>query len=393
MLQYGKRSVKVAVFFALAVICLLSSVCISGATLAYTVNYRGKVIGVVRNKEEFKGAVKIVEKSVNGENIAEMLNEPKYETSLAPQNSIVYKEELSKNIIDNTDEIVSATEISVDGKRIAVVCGNEIENFLNKKLNAYNIDGAECISKFKENIVFTDGLYLLKDIDNVESVKTALSFVTVETTVNTVTESEIEYKTVTKTSSEYAKGESVVTVNGRNGKRAVKESIKYVNGVEVFRETVSDEIVLQPTDKVIVKGTAPTVISQEEQQDISKSGFVFPLPKGVWQVSAYFGDGRNHKGVDLRAPKGTAIMAVASGEVVYSGWKSDYGYCIEIDHGNGLHTRYGHASSLIAKRGTFVSAGEVVALVGATGDAYGNHLHFEVIRGGVRYNPAPYIGL
>jgi murein DD-endopeptidase MepM/ murein hydrolase activator NlpD len=71
-------------------------------------------------------------------------------------------------------------------------------------------------------------------------------------------------------------------------------------------------------------------------------------------------------------------MAAASGRVTLAGVYRDYGNCVIIDHGNGLSTLYAHASKLCVSVGEYVSAGEVIALVGSTGNSTGNHLHFEV---------------
>ena len=97
--------------------------------------------------------------------------------------------------------------------------------------------------------------------------------------------------------------------------------------------------------------------------------------------------------MDLAADKGSPIYAVADGTVTHSGYDGGYGYCVVIDHGNGIQTRYGHASVLKVGKGAKVEQGDLVALVGSTGNSTGNHLHFEVIVNGKRVNPISYIGL
>jgi murein DD-endopeptidase MepM/ murein hydrolase activator NlpD len=103
--------------------------------------------------------------------------------------------------------------------------------------------------------------------------------------------------------------------------------------------------------------------------------------------------GRMHEGVDLQASTGTPVAAAASGRVIHSGWEGAYGYSVVIDHGGGLQTRYAHNSKLNVSVGSNVSQGQIIALSGATGDVTGPHVHFEVIRNGVRVNPANYIPL
>jgi murein DD-endopeptidase MepM/ murein hydrolase activator NlpD len=98
-----------------------------------------------------------------------------------------------------------------------------------------------------------------------------------------------------------------------------------------------------------------------------------------------------HQGMDIVAPAGTPIVAPAEGRVVFSGWKPGFGRSIEIDHGWGVHTFYGHCQTLRVDVGRKVKRGEVIATVGATGQATGNHLHYGVMVNGNWVNPADYI--
>lgn len=102
--------------------------------------------------------------------------------------------------------------------------------------------------------------------------------------------------------------------------------------------------------------------------------------------------GRMHKGLDIGAPRGTAIKAAASGTVVTSS-KSNTGYgnMIVISHGNGVETAYGHCDKLYVKVGQKVSQGEVIGTVGNTGRSTGNHLHLEIRINGVAQNPQNYL--
>jgi hypothetical protein len=98
-----------------------------------------------------------------------------------------------------------------------------------------------------------------------------------------------------------------------------------------------------------------------------------------------------HEGVDISAPHGTPILAAAKGTVTFSGWKSGLGNTVEINHGYGYVTRYGHASKLLVRRGQEVTRGEVIAHVGSTGISTSSHLHYEVRVGGVAVNPMNYV--
>ncbi|WP_322054516.1 M23 family metallopeptidase [Paraburkholderia bannensis] len=100
-----------------------------------------------------------------------------------------------------------------------------------------------------------------------------------------------------------------------------------------------------------------------------------------------------HPGLDIVAPTGTPILAAAGGRVIFAGLKSGYGNCVEIDHGNGFATRYGHASKIDVQVGQIVLPGDHIADVGSTGRSTGPHLHFEVIVNGTQVNPAGYLAL
>jgi len=99
----------------------------------------------------------------------------------------------------------------------------------------------------------------------------------------------------------------------------------------------------------------------------------------------------NHTGLDIAAPTGTDIVASASGEVTFSGWKGSYGYLVIISHGNGVETWYGHCSKLYVSAGEKVEGGQLIADVGSTGNSTGPHLHLEVRINGAHINPQNYL--
>ncbi len=98
-----------------------------------------------------------------------------------------------------------------------------------------------------------------------------------------------------------------------------------------------------------------------------------------------------HAGIDFRAPTGTPILAAANGTVTFAGSNGGYGKMVDIDHGNGLVTRYAHLSSIGVHEGQRVKGGERIGLAGSTGRSTGPHLHFEVRRGGNAVDPSRFI--
>ncbi len=98
-----------------------------------------------------------------------------------------------------------------------------------------------------------------------------------------------------------------------------------------------------------------------------------------------------HEGVDIAANKGTPIHAAAKGRIIRAGWIVGYGMTVEIDHGFGYTTLYGHASKLLVRQGQEVARGDVIAQVGSTGITTSTNLHYEVRVNGIPQNPANFI--
>ena len=110
-----------------------------------------------------------------------------------------------------------------------------------------------------------------------------------------------------------------------------------------------------------------------------------------YRVDPFTGTKSFHEGIDFPANVGTPIVAAASGKVVYAGYHAEYGKIIEIDHGNGLVSRYAHASQISVNDGDLVVRGQRLGFVGSTGRSTGPHLHFEVRLNGVPQNPARFL--
>jgi murein DD-endopeptidase MepM/ murein hydrolase activator NlpD len=98
-----------------------------------------------------------------------------------------------------------------------------------------------------------------------------------------------------------------------------------------------------------------------------------------------------HRGVDLEAEYGTPVHAAADGTVVAAGWEGGFGYKVALDHGNGYQTWYAHLSRFAVAVGQHIRKGEIIAYVGATGDATGPHLHYQVMRQGEAIDPQPFL--
>jgi murein DD-endopeptidase MepM/ murein hydrolase activator NlpD len=117
-------------------------------------------------------------------------------------------------------------------------------------------------------------------------------------------------------------------------------------------------------------------------------------------ISSYYGQRSDpfsgytafHKGLDFAGPEGTHVTAVAAGLVTFAGERAGFGEMVEINHGNGLSTRYCHNEKILVKQGDMVRKGEQIALMGSTGHSTGPHLHFEVLKNGTQVDPLRFIG-
>lgn len=122
------------------------------------------------------------------------------------------------------------------------------------------------------------------------------------------------------------------------------------------------------------------------------------LGKGSWLSSLYgtrkdpfTGKLRRHKGVDIAGPVGMPLIASAAGVVTESGKRGGYGLMVEVNHGNGMVTRYAHAMELSVAVGDIVNKGQQVAVMGSTGRSTGSHIHYEVLKNGRQVDPDYYI--
>ena len=138
-------------------------------------------------------------------------------------------------------------------------------------------------------------------------------------------------------------------------------------------------------------------VSSNHHIDAERYVSGLPLDKG-WLSSPYgerndpFNGRRTmHKGSDFTGREGAKVVATAAGVVTWAGNMFGYGELVEIDHGNGLRTRYGHNKALSVAVGDVVAKGETIASMGSTGRSTGAHVHYEVLRGGQQIDPQKFV--
>ena len=157
------------------------------------------------------------------------------------------------------------------------------------------------------------------------------------------------------------------------------------------------ETLIQRADLLSARFAAVTDSLQSNAQRFASVPSIMPTPG--W-LTSQFSRSRNHpllhisrphEGIDVAAPMGAPIIAPASGVVMRVGYETGYGNTLEIDHGNGIVTRYAHCSRIDVKSGQRVTRGQRIAAVGSTGLATGPHLHYEIHINGKVVNPLTYV--
>jgi murein DD-endopeptidase MepM/ murein hydrolase activator NlpD len=122
-------------------------------------------------------------------------------------------------------------------------------------------------------------------------------------------------------------------------------------------------------------------------------------PVDQYYVASRFGRRRDpfnkrwavHKGLDLAGPSGQKIMSPAPGTVIYSGRKGRFGRFIEIDHGYGIRSRYGHLRRLLVKKGKRISRRQAIGILGSSGRSTGPHVHYEILVDGKQVDPSKFL--
>nr|WP_259548534.1 peptidoglycan DD-metalloendopeptidase family protein [Heyndrickxia oleronia] len=175
-----------------------------------------------------------------------------------------------------------------------------------------------------------------------------------------------------------------VKQKGKNGKSELTYIIIEENGKQVKKDINEEKVLKKPVNHIVIVGTKVTP---------SRGSGDFAWPTNGGYISSQLGQrwGSMHKGIDIARPSNRTIKAADNGRVVFAGWDGGYGNKIIIDHNNGFRTVYAHLSSINVSAGEIVPKGSAIGVMGATGDATGIHLHFEVYKDGNLMNPLSYL--
>lgn len=386
---FKTSSIRVKLVVSVAAAVLLTTTVCEAADIkfAYKITYNNEAVGYVASKEQLSDLETEVLDSIKADDAKSYMRDATATLSLTVGNRISTSSSLATNILKSDVRLCGATAVTVNGEVLCAVQNSSkqgIEDALLARLNAYNND-ENCKAEFVDNVKVETGYFPRSVISPLESAEEKLSEINVKTVSTVKYTEDIPFETVTTKSSKYLSGYKKVTKAGVTGKKDITAVLTLVNGNETARDVIESVVVSEPVAQKVTVGTAVKSTSS------GKKVFKWPLKKVAGQViTSYYGDGRNHRAIDIASPKGTPVLAALGGTVSFAGYAKDYGYYVIIDHGNGYQTLYSHESELYVEKGQVVTTGQVIGAVGATGRATGNHLHYEVRINGNRVNPLNY---
>lgn len=379
---------------ALACIVVLGSCTVTifaTCTLACRIKLGDKEIGTLPSEKVYYEILSDVKEEVL--DAANVDFEPSGELSvnrvLISRGDYTAEEVVKEKLKSTSGEMIPAWAVVVDGHTsVALASQQTALDVLDRIKQVYAADDAEVT--FSSPVKVENGfvpVQILKNAD--DAVEYLLSNDGPNLKVQTVAamegEEEIPYETEQRTDETQYEGEVSVVQEGGTGAKYVKYYSIRINGTEKEKKVISEEVLRQPVKRIEIVGT------KERPSPFGTGEFAQPV-SGT--LTSDFGErwGRNHAGIDVGASVGTPIYAADNGTVVYSQYNDGgYGNLVQIDHGNGFVTYYGHCSELLVKVGDVVAKGDLIALVGNTGRSTGPHLHFEVRRNGEPQNPTDYL--
>ena len=421
----------------------------SGLEYGLSVEYNGREIGIITAEADFEEAEREAQQRISYIGNNEKIDlSAKYSLRIINENDKVYTaSQLANEMLAASDHaLTEAYGIYIDGRFIGAVRNKEkVQDALNERILNFRVDGVIKDVAYKGDVEYTKGMYLAESVlsekDAIELLTSSkekksvyiaqredtavtiaqkfnmdlakLEEMNPDITANcrkgmlvNVIETEsylpiqyvreispvtfIDYETVEVETSSLNAGTRDVIAKGRQGEKVSHIEVTYVDGKEYSRKTISTQITRQPVVEKIGIGIYAARPDSASTVLTGSGEFGWPVDGGY--VSDPFISDRNHKGMDIGAMTGTEIYAAADGVVVSAGWNSGgYGYFVQLGHVDGYQTVYGHMSSVLVVEGQEVSRGQLIGLVGNTGNSFGSHCHFEVRHNGVCLDPALFI--
>ena len=416
-------------------------------TTATTVTFDGVELGTVASEEAAQAAVLSVERSISdaiGSDYTLEASKVSYSTHLTYRSALVDETDLEEALSDTLrvvehgyalyvgGEFIGATQtegamedalaqvaapyrnentVSIDFLEDVEVreCDLPVEEFTNladvlQLLNStkagevtHTVEAGDVWSVIAQDHNMTNAELLALnpgyDIDKLQIgdvlvISNAVPYLTVKATQMEYYTAEIPYEIEYVDDDTMWEGDTRIITKGQYGAADTVAKVTYQGLEEIERVIESQTMIAEPVTEVQARGTL------ERPSWLPTGSFRWPTSGNITSKYGYrniFGGSSFHGGIDIANSYGTDIVAADGGEVVYAGWSSGYGYLVQIDHGNGYVTYYGHNSSLEVSVGEKVYKGQHIAEMGSTGRSTGNHCHFEVRLNGERQNPMNYL--
>lgn len=379
-----------------AVILIVSATTVvlaTGATAAFDVIIENKRVATVKDQTVLAEAQILSFEILKNAKCNSLISDAELVYTISSESKFCDAETLSNILIENSSNITKYAVLSVNG--ISVAGNSNIDtatDLLNRYLAEYKANNKMESVEYCSTLSVDEKYIPTSEADALQSIDKYISNAALPVqSYTTVTEKcSIDYTTKEFETSSLLIGFTKVLEEGEEGEKEVTYKVAYSNGVQTEKIELTSKVIKEPVEKKVLVGTKK-VSSADKAANLPMCWPLKRVEKSF--VSSYMGDGRNHKGMDIVAPKGTPVFAAEKGTVEFaSSDSSGYGNYIIIDHGNGVKTLYAHCSALFVSKGDVVSQGEHIAAVGSTGYSTGNHLHFEVRINGTPVNPAKYIG-
>lgn len=388
----SKKAVKViSACMGLALFCLMFPVAPSDAAGAQSEinSLQNKIAALEKEQDE-------IQKNID--NIADSTSKALDEKNSYESQINVLEQEISSRdaLISQYNTLIDETIAGIEGKEAEIDA--KFDEFLDRLRINYEEGFVNYLVLVLESNSFTE--YLMnteRTADILEYDRTLMSHMEEEKTTLSNQKNELEQA---KTALEEERKKLDANKADLDQKR--NQLNQYIKQLETDKAK-EEELMLasieanKELNAKLENALAALAAKNVQQHPANKGDLIWPVPTAYASITdgygprTLFGQYDFHLGIDIPAPYGTPVYASQAGVVEYAEWHYSYGNFVVINHGGGVATLYAHNSSLNVSAGQQVAQGDVIASVGATGTATGNHCHFEVRVNGATQNPLNYV--
>ena len=345
-------------------------------TIGYDVYYSGENVGTVSSK---KAAQNACDKAVMLDGNATS-RKMKLVMRIAPISDVRSSDVLS-GILGASKRKADCAALVADGMTLAYLeteadAANAVETFATRFKSA-----DVSVSKNYEIVPVEAAQSDISTIDEAVAILGESGAIKVSYTRAVTNEYAVECEEVVLEDPDLPLGTEKVVQKGENGRTSLTYTMYYENGNLLKAVPTSKVVITAPKERIVHIGTR-----------VSGLPSAIDCPVNGTYTSGY-GErwGRAHTGVDIGAPTGTPVYAPFTGTVIFAGERGGYGNYVKVDHGDGDVTAYAHLDSIAVSSGQKLNKGDLIGMVGTTGNVTGPHLHFEIIKNGEYIDPVPFI--